>query len=84
MPMIRVLMSESLNRDKQQALLEAVSTEAAELLDKPESYMMVIIEQGVPISMSASVEPAAFVDVRSVGSITEDQARNQAQHQARA
>ena len=59
MPCIKVKVNQELiNEDKQQ-LAAILSKKSAELLAKPEKYVMVIIEDNISISMSASYEPAA-------------------------
>ncbi len=75
MPMIRVQVSIEVPQDKQQELLTKLSKSVAAALSKPESYMMVLFEPQISMLMGGKADPAAFVEVRSVGSISEDQAR---------
>ena len=39
----------------------------AELLGKPESYVMIAIKPGTPLTFAGSDEPAAFVRLKSIG-----------------
>lgn len=75
MPMIRLQLSISLSREQQTEMMARLSKESAKQLGKPEQYMMVIVESETSILMSGRGEPAAFAEVRSVGTITGDQAK---------
>jgi phenylpyruvate tautomerase len=74
MPMIRVQLSSPLDKPKQASLMSSLSAAVAAALGKPEGYMMVVLQPDVPILMGGRHEPAAFVEVRSVGSISSEQA----------
>ena len=76
MPMTRVQLSVELADDAKSGLLADISAQVASGLGKPESYMMVVVETGVAISMAASADPAALVEVRSVGTIDDGQAKS--------
>jgi phenylpyruvate tautomerase len=76
MPLIRVQLTASLDTHQQTALMTALSTEVASCLGKPESYMMVVVEPETSIILGGKGGPAAFAEVRSVGTISPDQARN--------
>jgi phenylpyruvate tautomerase len=75
MPLIRVQLSVPLDEGKRTSLMKSLSETVAGKLGKPESYMMVVLEPGTPILMSGDGDPAAFAEVRSVGSISGDQAK---------
>ena len=76
MPMIRVQLSRPLEGPARSDLMKKLSTCVAGGLGKPESYMMVVMDPEVPMMMSANEEPAALVEVRSVGTISGQQARD--------
>ncbi len=76
MPLIRVQLSVPIEKDKQSKLMASLSQSVAQTLGKPESYMMVVLEPDTPMLMSAKAEPTALVEVRSVGTISGDQAKN--------
>lgn len=76
MPMIRIQTSIAVDEEKQTTLMNTLSSEIAELLGKPESYMMIILEPETVMMMSGTAEAAALVEVRSVGSISEEEAKN--------
>ena len=76
MPMIRIQTSLAVDEEKQSSLMNTLSGAVAELLGKPESYMMVILEPETLMMMSGTLEPSALVEVHSVGSISEDESKN--------
>lgn len=74
MPLLRLQLSIPLATAERAPLLARLSTEVARALGKPEAYMMVILEPEVPMLMSGTPDPAAFFELRSVGSISAAQA----------
>lgn len=75
MPMVRVQLSVALDPAQRSALLKGLSRATAQALRKPEAYTMALLETEVPLLMAGEEGPAAFVEVRAVGTITADQAR---------
>lgn len=75
MPLIRVQLSISIPQETQTALMSELSAAVAQALGKPESYMMVVVQPQVAMLMGTSSDPTALVEVRSVGSISPEQAR---------
>ena len=75
MPMIRVQLSTSVDEGTKTSLMQSLSKAVAGGLGKPESYMMVVLEPETAMLMAAQGDPAALVEIRSVGSISPDQAR---------
>lgn len=69
MPLIKLETSADLPDDKKTTLLPQLSRIIAEEIGKPETYVMVTIEQN-RLMMSGSDAPAAFMDVRSIGGLT--------------
>ena len=76
MPMIRLQLSAPLDPAKQSELMKRLSSSVAGVLGKPESYMMVVLDPQRPILMSGQDRPAALAEVRSVGTISPEQARS--------
>ena len=70
MPLVRVQTSTAVDEAARAATMKSLSWSVAEILQKPESYVMVILEPEVPMLFSALPDPAAFVEVRSVGTIS--------------
>jgi phenylpyruvate tautomerase len=69
MPLLKLETNVALSDEKKNSLLPALSKIVAETLGKPESYVMVTINPAV-ILMSAKPGDAAFVDIRSIGSLS--------------
>jgi phenylpyruvate tautomerase len=68
MPLIRMETSVKISEEKKSELVLALSKIAAEGTGKPEMYVMALISE-VAVSMAGKTGPAAFLDVRSIGSI---------------
>jgi len=71
MPLLKLETTVVLSEDKQKALLAALSKSVAETIGKPEQYVMVTLSQAAML-MSGNPGDAAFVDVRSIGGLTDD------------
>lgn len=74
MPCIKVKTSQNLKSELKQQLILALSGKTAELLAKPEKYVMVIVEDNITMSMSATADPAAYVEFKSIN-LPEDNTR---------
>jgi phenylpyruvate tautomerase len=68
MPLIRMETSIKIPEEKKTEIISALSKIAAEATGKPEKYVMAIVSEA-DISMGGATGPAAFLDVRSIGSI---------------
>ncbi|PSB29395.1 phenylpyruvate tautomerase MIF-related protein [Stenomitos frigidus] len=53
-----------------EALLKALSASLAKHTGKPESYVMTAFEPGVSMTFAGTLDPACYVEVKSVGSFT--------------
>ncbi|KAL2622978.1 hypothetical protein R1flu_003183 [Riccia fluitans] len=51
-------------------ILKDASKAVARLLGKPESYVMISVRHGIPMTMGGSEEPAAFAELISIGGLT--------------
>jgi phenylpyruvate tautomerase PptA (4-oxalocrotonate tautomerase family) len=71
MPFLKLETTVALSQEKQEALLASLSKTVAETIGKPQQYVMVAVSQAA-IQMSGSPGDAAFVDVRSIGGLTDD------------
>jgi phenylpyruvate tautomerase len=67
MPYLRVETNVELQAERRKALLSLLSTRLAETLGKPEAYMMVQLSSGVDLAFAGSLEPAAYVELKSIG-----------------
>jgi phenylpyruvate tautomerase PptA (4-oxalocrotonate tautomerase family) len=71
MPLLKLETTVVLAEDKRKALLASLSKTVAEIIGKPEQYVMVAVGQAAML-MSGNPGAAAFVDVRSIGGLTND------------
>jgi phenylpyruvate tautomerase len=69
MPLLKLETTVPLSADKQQALLASLSKIVAEIIGKPEQYVMITIGPA-SILMSGKPGDAAFADVRSIGGLS--------------
>jgi len=74
MPLVRVQLSVAIDDQARASMMAELSRAVAQALGKPESYVMVVLEPQRSMLMGASDDPAALVEVRSVGTISPGQA----------
>ena len=67
MPTLRILTNARVPAEDRVAFLARASHTVAELLGKPESYVMVILEDGRDLIFAGSAAPAAYLEVKSLG-----------------
>ena len=67
MPYISIETNQTVDQAANLDLMKKLSAFIAELLGKPESYVMVAIKPGTPLIFAGSDEPAAFVRLKSIG-----------------
>ncbi len=67
MPLLRIETNVSLDTANAGALAARASRAVAGELGKPERYVMVTVRPGTPMLMAGTAEPAAFLDLRSIG-----------------
>ena len=76
MPLLKLQTSMEIPEAKRDELLVQLSATTAQQLGKPESYMMVVVEAQAPMLFGGDAAPAALAEVRSVGTISPEQARS--------
>ncbi|MGC4119385.1 MAG: phenylpyruvate tautomerase MIF-related protein [Myxococcales bacterium] len=69
MPLIKLDTTESLSDDAKKVLCTRLSRLCAETTGKPETYVMVVVTDGVAMLHAGKPGPAAFVDVRAIGGL---------------
>ena len=52
------------------ALLKSLSAALATATGKPESYVMTLLDSGVPMTFAGSNEPCAYVEIKSIGALS--------------
>ncbi len=67
MPYLSLQTNITLSNDEQSTLLQSSSKLVADLLGKPEKYVMVTIEPTKPMLFSGSEAPAAYIELKSIG-----------------
>ena len=71
MPLLKLETTVALSEDKRKSLLSALSKAVAGTIGKPEQYVMVSAGQAAMV-MSGKSGDAAFVDIRSIGGLSND------------
>ena len=71
MPLLKLETTVALSEDKRKSLLSALSKAVAGTIGKPEQYVMVSAGQAAMV-MSGKPGDAAFVDIRSIGGLSND------------
>ena len=51
------------------ALLKKLSAALASATGKPESYVMTLLDSGVPMTFAGNNEPCAYVEIKSIGAL---------------
>lgn len=67
MPYLRIQTNAPLGEEEKSRLLKTASGEIAGALGKPESYVMVAVEAGTPMSFAGSSDPCAYLELKSLG-----------------
>jgi len=67
MPCLTISLNISLTEEQQQLLSKNLSNVVATILSKPESYVMVIVQPEQVISMAGNHQPAAYLQLKSLG-----------------
>ena len=50
-------------------LLKKLSAALATATGKPESYVMTLLDSGVPMTFAGSEDPCAYVEIKSIGAL---------------
>lgn len=67
MPLLKIHTSRSLPQTDAQALLSSLSAQVAELLGKPEGYVMTCLVGSAQLTFAGSNEPSCLVEVANIG-----------------
>lgn len=80
MPLIKVQTSMSApEKDSVEAMLKQLSASLAKHLGKPESYVMTAFEPGIAMTFAGTTDPACYVEIKSVGTMSPTQTRTMSQ-----
>ncbi|GAB4351679.1 MAG: phenylpyruvate tautomerase MIF-related protein [Gammaproteobacteria bacterium] len=78
MPLLTLKTNIALSQDQQHTLLPRLSRAVAELLGKAERYVMVSLDTEAPMSFAGTTEPAAYLELKSIG-LPQEQTRTYSQ-----
>ena len=67
MPLLKISTNQSLDEDAVQTLLSEASAAVAQMLGKPEQYVMVDVSAGRAMSFAGSSAPLAYLELKSIG-----------------
>ena len=67
MPYLKIQTNQTLDQAQQQALMAKASSLLAKQLGKPETYIMVAIEDGHNMLFAGVPEPTAYLELKSIG-----------------
>lgn len=67
MPLLRIQTNVALAPGAGEALIRGASSAVAAALGKPERYVMVILDAAPAMLFAGTSEPAAFLELRSIG-----------------
>ena len=67
MPYFSIETNQTIDQVSNRDLMKKTSVFIAELLAKPESYVMIAIKPETPLTFAGSDEPTAFVRLKSIG-----------------
>lgn len=67
MPLLKIQTNISFDEATQQSLLSRASQQLAEALGKPERYVMVAIQQPIPMLFAGDNDPLAYLELKSIG-----------------
>jgi phenylpyruvate tautomerase PptA (4-oxalocrotonate tautomerase family) len=73
MPCLQVSTNVALTPAQRQEAATALSSIVGSATGKPEGYVQVVVEDSVAIYFGGSADPAVFLDLRSIGSISRSQ-----------
>jgi phenylpyruvate tautomerase len=67
MPYLMIQTNLPLGKKAERAILKNASSLVAELLEKPESFVMVALEPDTPMLFAGSDDPVAFLELKAIG-----------------
>ena len=67
MPLLSIETNQPLDQSQTQSLLAIASAKTAEILGKPESYVMVKLNSNPDMMFAGNQQPLAYVELKSLG-----------------
>jgi phenylpyruvate tautomerase PptA (4-oxalocrotonate tautomerase family) len=65
--MLKIRTNQALDAEAAQTLLREASSAVAQMLGKPEQYVMVDVQGGCAMSFAGSTDPLAYLELKSIG-----------------
>ncbi len=75
MPLLHITTNQRVQDDHRETVLKKASAQVAEMLSKPESYVMVVLDDGTDMLFAGSDEPVAYLELKSLGLPEDDTSR---------
>jgi phenylpyruvate tautomerase PptA (4-oxalocrotonate tautomerase family) len=66
MPCLIIKTNLSLTGQQKENFAQSASAETAKILSKPETYVMTQIEDNITMTMSGTLEPAVYMELKSI------------------
>lgn len=79
MPLIKVQTSVTPDPAAVESLLKALSASLAKHTGKPESYVMTALEPNIAMTFAGTTEPVCYIEVKSVGTMSQSQTKSMSQ-----
>jgi phenylpyruvate tautomerase PptA (4-oxalocrotonate tautomerase family) len=70
MPNLQVRTNLTLTAEQKQQALVALSKLVVKVTGKPESYVQIVLQDGLALSFGGTPDPTVFLDFRSIGCIS--------------
>jgi phenylpyruvate tautomerase PptA (4-oxalocrotonate tautomerase family) len=67
MPLLKIQTNQAVDADRQKTLLTRASQAVADMLGKPERYVMVSVEHNPAMLFGGSDAPLAYLELKSIG-----------------
>jgi len=67
MPLLKIQTNQTIDAERQKALISKASREVADMLGKPERYVMVSLEHNPAMLFGGSDDPLAYLELKSIG-----------------
>lgn len=67
MPYLLIRTNQTLARERQIPLLQRCSAAVSHMLEKPEKFVMVSVDDGVPMLFGGDAAPCIYMELKSIG-----------------
>lgn len=67
MPYLKIETNQNLEKQNEDSLTQKLSSHLADLLSKPEQYIMISCQTGLNMRFATTTEPLAYLELKSLG-----------------